>query len=724
MTGTHSSPLLHRAVPVGDYRSLARTLATNSTEPGVLRALLKVNEPATLQEVVRDLDARDDLPIDVMAVLVAHHPYLRASPARLRSALFPDTDGCHRFTRTVATLEHQPDALDHSFVVTPRFAQHAVEADTTVLLKILTETLSGDQITPDRLSTVQALLAARRHTTTPDEFSRRVGPQVDCTLGAILRRPLTAVTAQLRAKLETATGGLTRTVDLFLTDLTAAVHGPADLTTALAVVRQLAQDLGGDPIRLDLDREYSAANPLVAYRWSQVATLIRRAPGGTVISQLWSSAWQDSATTSDGSSYEPHQRILVTAYRLLTEHARQHATGTPTTCWAIDPDGRQLVQAVADRFTGYQGIRPLDHLRDDTLLLAFARGLAKQHRDRTASELQIVGFMAAVKAARSKSYVLDASQPTQTGVVVPMRAETARLRPPTPDNPQGQNAVAVKIAQLTWLLDTTPGSRADVLFVDEDRVAESAALVEQILRDIPPVPAVAAAASRRPADPAPGSIEQNTVKGGAVIWGLQRMLGTRDHRTLIYTDVDVTYPLDQLGLLLAALVASETPGAAIGSRRTPDAYGYYPPGGPNATARLYQQAVTELLDLDNVTDPQAGFKAFSADLLREILPATRDRQLTFDTELLLLTRLAGGPLTEVGVCTLHRYVEGATHTPRDYDSMLARVHQQARAHGVRPGHRPTPVLDRIAEAGSLAAAARRLGVIRLSPAPEPPDPAG
>jgi hypothetical protein len=48
---------------------------------------------------------------------------------------------------------------------------------------------------------------------------------------------------------------------------------------------------------------------------------------------------------------------------------------------------------------------------------------------------------------------------------------------------------------------------------------------------------------------------------------------------IAHTDLDLTYRLDRLGLLLAAL-DRPGPGAVIGSRRLPDSHGYYRPLPP------------------------------------------------------------------------------------------------------------------------------------------------
>lgn len=136
-----------------------------------------------------------------------------------------------------------------------------------------------------------------------------------------------------------------------------------------------------------------------------------------------------------------------------------------------------------------------------------------------------------------------------------------------------------------------------------------------------------------------------------------------------------------------------------------------------APTRLYQQAVAELLHL-TVADPQAGFKAFTAAALTGAENKVLDRGLSFDTELLAVVR-DGHAVAEVGVAALHHWADGQQGTPRDYDHMLSAVREQSRRHGHEPDTRPTPVLDRILAAPSLAEAAARTAPADVTIVPGP-----
>jgi hypothetical protein len=380
----------------------------------------------------------------------------------------------------------------------------------------------------------------------------------------------------------------------------------------------------------------------------------------------------------------------VAGYDLLANHVRStwgspDTPPTPDHYWAADPAGRALLHLVADHLTGHQTHSPLPHYTDQ-LLISFVHGLAKNRHDKIPADLHLHGLIAAIKAARSKAALLTRPVPADLGIVVPMRAEAHRLTATHCDD-----ALTVKVAQLGWLLQACPDARADLLLVDESTDGTSARAAHAIDVDHPQIRVTVA---QRPDD--------NSAKGGAVLWGLTELVGA-GRTTLAYTDLDLTYPLDQLGLHVAALDQPGV-GAAIGSRRRPDSHGYYPPTGPNPTTWLYQRAVRDLLHLD-ATDPQAGFKAFPATALRTALPLTADHSLAFDTDLLAAIARSGHTVAEVGVAALHQYVEGHRSSPHDYDTMLNGVYRQALRHGLDPETRRTPTWDRIRQAGSLAAAA-------------------
>jgi hypothetical protein len=676
-----ASPLTTRGLD--QDAELAVHLATTAEpDPGTVRALLSISAEPVTDRIAAALAERTDLPAASLLLLVAHRPDLKQATAALRALLFPDgTGACHRFARTIAALVHRPCALDDAYLAGDRFQEAAAAADPAVLLDLLGPLLDPDTLTGASETPLAALLDARVGRAPTSAIDLAGAAALNHSRSHRVRAPLHACREQTIRDLAQHTGGLTLAAELWFDTLTAAADTPGQASHAVAVAGRAAHALaaGVSP---------NCRWPAVQARWQQVtaaADAARTHPDG------WEQAWQAAERTDDGALWDPTQRGLVAAYDLLAEHVRTAwgNTATPPTpdqCWAADPAGRALLHLLADHLTGHQTHSPLPHY-DDRLLIAFLHSLAKTRRDRIPADLHLHGLVAAVKAARSKTALLTRPAAADLGIVVPMRAEAHRFT----NAPAGQGPLTVKLAQLGWLLQARPDACAEILLVDEDADAASAqAATAAIPADHPQIRLTVTS-----------RCDDTSAKGGAVRWGLAELLAA-GHTTLAYTDLDLTYPLDQLGLHLAALDQPGT-GAVIGSRRRPDSHGYYPPTGPTPATLLYQRAVQDLLQV-NAGDPQAGFKAFPAAALATALPLVTDQSLAFDTDLLAAIRRGGHTVAEVGIAALHHYVDGHPGTARDYDTMLAAVHRQALRHGLDPNDRRTPTWDRIRNAGSLAAA--------------------
>ncbi|MEU8088614.1 hypothetical protein AB0B57_34005 [Micromonospora sp. NPDC049101] len=688
------SPLLDHRHDDEDV-DLAVLLATAADpDPATVRALLSITAMPAADRIARALDERTDLPLTSLALLVAYRVDARRATSALRARLFPDgtsPGACHRFVRTMATLVHQPALVDDAYLDSARFRASAAAADPVTLEQLLAPILDGGVLTGPAQTGLLALLDARagRVPTAPVDLAGATA--LDRARRQQVRAALLARREQTIRGLAAHTGGLTLAAELWFDSLTAAADTPVQASQALALAENAADSLasGEDP---------ACAWPAVRRRWQHVtaaASAAEAQPGG------WEQAWQAAEFTDEGARWDDTQRALVAGYDLLADHVRStwgsaDTPPTPDQCWAADPTGRALLHLVADHLTGHQTHSPLPHYNDQ-LLISFVHGLAKNRHDNIPAGLQLHGLIAAIKAARSKAALLTRPAPADLGIVVPMRAETHHL---TPED--GDNALTVKFAQLGWLLQACPDAHADLLLVDESIDGSSARAARAI--DVHHAQ-IRVTVAQRPDD--------TSAKGGAVLWGLTELAGA-GRTILAYTDLDITYPLEQLGLHVAALDQPGV-GAVIGSRRRPDSYGYYPPTGPAPTARLYQGAVRDLLHLD-ATDPQAGFKAFPATALRTALPLTADHSLAFDTDLLAAIARCGHVVAEVGVAALHQYVEGHRSTPHDYDTMLNGVHRQALRHGLDPDTRRTPTWDRIRQAGSLAAAERTTTTMLKAPA--------
>jgi dolichyl-phosphate beta-glucosyltransferase len=135
---------------------------------------------------------------------------------------------------------------------------------------------------------------------------------------------------------------------------------------------------------------------------------------------------------------------------------------------------------------------------------------------------------------------------------------------------------------------------------------------------------------------------QNAGKGYAIRYGVAEARGER----VLFTDVDLSTPIDEAGALLARLDAGAD--VAIGSRKTPEARILV--RQPWLRERL-GKGFTWLVRhaIVDVSDVTCGFKAFRAAAARDVFGRLRVPDWTFDAEILMLARRRGYRIDEVPV---------------------------------------------------------------------------
>jgi dolichyl-phosphate beta-glucosyltransferase len=134
----------------------------------------------------------------------------------------------------------------------------------------------------------------------------------------------------------------------------------------------------------------------------------------------------------------------------------------------------------------------------------------------------------------------------------------------------------------------------------------------------------------------------NRGKGYAVAEGLRHGTG----KYLVFTDTDLSAPIDQLPRLIEGLEAGAD--IAIASRRLPQSEVVGLPFSRHVMGSLFAR-LSRLVVLPGISDTQCGFKAYRREAARKLVEAQKIDGYTFDVEHLVLARQFGMKVVEVPV---------------------------------------------------------------------------
>jgi glycosyltransferase involved in cell wall biosynthesis len=200
-------------------------------------------------------------------------------------------------------------------------------------------------------------------------------------------------------------------------------------------------------------------------------------------------------------------------------------------------------------------------------------------------------------------------------IIVPAFNEEHRL-PPT-------------LARLHAFLAAQP-MRYEIVVVDDGSRDATCAVVEAAMASIPNLRLVRQTPNRG--------------KGAAVRLGMLAAHG----QIRVMSDADGSMSPDQLPRLLAPILACRAE-IAIGSRYAEGARSdIKQPWYRVVWSRLANKAIQRSL-VPGVRDTQCGFKAFTAEVARDLFARGRIDGWAFDLEILALARRAGYEIAEVGV---------------------------------------------------------------------------
>jgi len=310
-------------------------------------------------------------------------------------------------------------------------------------------------------------------------------------------------------------------------------------------------------------------------------------------------------------------------------------------------------------------------------------------------------FRIAAKLVDSRRYLLGVKRPVKLAVVFAMWGEHNRLRPRSPENPNGEDALRVKLRQLAWATSGTPVDWA-VYAVDDGDPNDSGALATEIaagepLGDHVQVLSLAdALPSAR--GPLAGLVSaDDSRKGGAVIHGCARALADGAN-AVIYTDADVSVHLGQIGLLLRPFLERGAR-VVLGDRKHPDAVLVKQEGrwGIGIKAlRHMQRLVGVAIFSRGIRDTQAAFKLYEAGLLRGILAAPTVYDFSFDSDWILASLARGVEPVQVPFAFVDSAAESASIAQgpmTTWEALLKGLVAAVRRHGVEHDEEMACVLD-------------------------------
>ncbi len=168
----------------------------------------------------------------------------------------------------------------------------------------------------------------------------------------------------------------------------------------------------------------------------------------------------------------------------------------------------------------------------------------------------------------------------------------------------------------------------EVIVVDDGSTDSTAQLVEQWRREFPGLRLV--------------SNGRNRGKGYSVRHGMLEARG----RIALFTDADLSTPLEEMGKLLAALESADV---AIGSRAVDRSLIEVHQSRQRELAGIIFNLCVRLLTGLPFLDTQCGFKAFRRERARIAFEQQRSERFGFDPELLFLARRHGLVCVEVPV---------------------------------------------------------------------------
>ena len=310
-------------------------------------------------------------------------------------------------------------------------------------------------------------------------------------------------------------------------------------------------------------------------------------------------------------------------------------------------------------------------------------------------------FKLAAKLVHSRRYALSIKKPLNIGIVFAMWGEQNRLLSKSHLNPNGEDSLRTKIAQLDWitsdtLIDWTLYAVDDGCPHDSGKIAKEISNTHPLGENVK----VLFLSDVVPTDSGP--LEElksvnDSRKAGAVILGCMQAI-SEGKDAVIYTDADSSVHLGQIGLLVQPFL-DDNYRVVLGNRKHPDAVLVKQEGRWGVGIKLLrhmQRMVGKAIFSRNILDTQAAFKLYDRNILQHIIAHPTVFDFSFDTDWILAAISMDESFAKVPFAFIDSFAESASITQgpmTTWETLLMGLVKAVRRHGVPHNKGMARVLD-------------------------------
>jgi len=312
-----------------------------------------------------------------------------------------------------------------------------------------------------------------------------------------------------------------------------------------------------------------------------------------------------------------------------------------------------------------------------------------------------IEFRIAAKLVDSRRFMDGIDRPIKVAVVFAMWGEQNRLHPRSENNPNGEDFLRVKLAQMEWATRGTPVDW-QLYAVDDGCPHDSGKIAAEIgaghalgdhltslfLSDVLPAQD----------GPLAGLASANdSRKGGAIIYGCMQAIEDGAD-VVIYTDADNSVHLGQIGLVLRPYFESGTR-VVLGNRKHPDAVLVKVEGRWGIgikVLRHMQRMVGEAIFSRDIRDTQAALKLYESKVLARIIAEPTVYDFSFDTDWILAAIAVDEPFEKIPFAFIDSAAESASITQgpmTTWEMLLKGLVKAVRKRGVPYNEDMARVLD-------------------------------